>query len=207
MNRCTSLHVRPDVAEALAEQRPVVALESTLIVHGLPWPLNLETAQAAEEAVRAEGAVPATIAIWEGRPTIGLNEDELDQLPEFAYNEILAPPPLWTSAGPYQDGSFYVPVRYRKRLGERRVDITPGMRVRATDGDAGRVDQVEVDPSTGELDAFWIRADGVFGHDIRVPAEWVERADENGIVVKASKLDIETRLGPQSRALAAGRTA
>src|SRR4029077_2215505 len=67
-------------AEEIEQHKPVVALESTLIVHGLPWPLNLETAQAAEEAVRAEGAVPATIAVWEGRPTIGLDENELEAL-------------------------------------------------------------------------------------------------------------------------------
>lgn len=68
------------MAEAVRLNRPVVALESTLIAHGLPWPLNLETARAAEAAVRAEGAVAATIGVWEGRPTIGLSEEELQQL-------------------------------------------------------------------------------------------------------------------------------
>jgi len=80
MDKTLSLRVRPDVAEALRERRPVVALESTLIVHGLPWPLNLETAQAAEAAVRREGAVAATIAVWEGVPTIGLDEPQLARL-------------------------------------------------------------------------------------------------------------------------------
>src|SRR5207248_906456 len=56
------------------------ALESTLIAHGLPWPLNLETARAAEAAVRAEGAVPATIAVWHGRPAVGLQDAELEYL-------------------------------------------------------------------------------------------------------------------------------
>src|SRR6266550_3271453 len=74
------LSIKPEVADALRDGRPVVALESTLIAHGLPWPLNLETARAAEAAVRAEGAVPATIAVWEGRPTIGLTENELQAL-------------------------------------------------------------------------------------------------------------------------------
>lgn len=74
------LVVRPEVAEAVRQNRPVVALESTLIAHGLPWPLNMETAFAAEAAVRAEGAVPATIAILNGKPTIGLNETELHDL-------------------------------------------------------------------------------------------------------------------------------
>src|SRR4051794_18892345 len=74
------LNVRPEVATAIAAGRPVVALESTLIAHGLPWPLNLETAREAESAVRAEGAVPATVAVWRGRPTVGLRDPELEQL-------------------------------------------------------------------------------------------------------------------------------
>jgi pseudouridine-5'-phosphate glycosidase len=71
------LDVRPEVIEAVRCGQPVVALESTLIAHGLPWPLNLETAQESEAIVRAEGAVPATIAVWQGRATVGLNFDEI----------------------------------------------------------------------------------------------------------------------------------
>jgi pseudouridine-5'-phosphate glycosidase len=71
------LNVQPEVRDALQARRPVVALESTLIAHGLPWPLNLETARAAEAAVRAEGAVPATIAVLQGRLSIGLSEEQL----------------------------------------------------------------------------------------------------------------------------------
>jgi pseudouridine-5'-phosphate glycosidase len=70
----------PEVAAALREGRPVVALESTLIAHGLPWPVNLETAQAAEAAVRAEGAVPATVAICHGRPTVGVDPEQIEYL-------------------------------------------------------------------------------------------------------------------------------
>jgi pseudouridine-5'-phosphate glycosidase len=77
MNSTAILDVRPEVRDALRTGRPVVALESALIAHGLPWPLNLETARAAEAAVRAEGAVPATIAVWEGRLTVGLSEEHL----------------------------------------------------------------------------------------------------------------------------------
>jgi pseudouridine-5'-phosphate glycosidase len=80
MDTTLTLRIRPDVAEALRQRKPVVALESTLIVHGLPWPLNLETAQAAEAAVRREGAVAATIAVWEGVPTIGLDEPQLTRM-------------------------------------------------------------------------------------------------------------------------------
>jgi pseudouridine-5'-phosphate glycosidase len=71
------IEIGPEAREALAACRPVVALESSLIAHGLPWPLNLETARAAEQVVREEGAVPATIAVWQGRPTIGLADEDL----------------------------------------------------------------------------------------------------------------------------------
>src|SRR5687767_12328073 len=71
--------VSPEVADALAAGRPVVAMESTLISHGLPWPANLETARQAEAAVRAAGAVPATVAVVHGRPTVGLTAAELEE--------------------------------------------------------------------------------------------------------------------------------
>jgi len=72
-----SLLIREDVAEALRAGRPVVALESTVIAHGLPRPQNLETARKMEAAVREEGAVPATIAILEGRRVAGLSREQL----------------------------------------------------------------------------------------------------------------------------------
>src|SRR5262249_3050240 len=59
---------------------PIVALESTIIAHGMPWPQNAETALAVEAAVRALGAVPATIAILDGRLKVGLGDDEIEQL-------------------------------------------------------------------------------------------------------------------------------
>lgn len=74
------LSVNEEVRAALAARQPVVALESTLIAHGLPWPVNLETAREAEATVRAAGAVPATIAVWHGVPTAGLNSDQLEEL-------------------------------------------------------------------------------------------------------------------------------
>jgi pseudouridine-5'-phosphate glycosidase len=66
-----------EVSAALAAGGPVVALESTIIAHGLPWPTNLETALAAEAAVRQEGATPATIGVWYGTPVIGLGAEQL----------------------------------------------------------------------------------------------------------------------------------
>jgi pseudouridylate synthase len=74
------LDIRPEIETALREGQPVVALESTLIAHGLPWPANVETARAAETAVRGAGAIPATIAVLSGKPTIGLGGDEIEAL-------------------------------------------------------------------------------------------------------------------------------
>jgi pseudouridine-5'-phosphate glycosidase len=74
------LAIAPEVREALAENRPVVALESTVISHGLPRPTNLEVAQQVEAAVRDEGAVPATVGIIDGLITVGLNEHQLETL-------------------------------------------------------------------------------------------------------------------------------
>jgi pseudouridylate synthase len=71
------LVVAPELADAVAAGRPVVALESTLISHGLPYPQNLEVARASEAAVRESGAVPATVAIHDGRLLVGLDEEEL----------------------------------------------------------------------------------------------------------------------------------
>ena len=71
------LEIAPIVATALAAGRPVVALESTLISHGLPHPANLEVALAAGDAVREAGAVPATVAIHDGRVLVGLDDRQL----------------------------------------------------------------------------------------------------------------------------------
>jgi pseudouridine-5'-phosphate glycosidase len=72
--------VSEEAATALGRKRPVVALESTLIAHGLPWPTNLETAMRAETAVREQGAIPATIAVVDGVPTIGLTREQAEHL-------------------------------------------------------------------------------------------------------------------------------
>lgn len=72
------LNIQPGVAEALQNNVPVVALESTIISHGMPYPQNVETALAVEEAVRKEGAVPATIAMKEGKCCVGLSAGQLE---------------------------------------------------------------------------------------------------------------------------------
>ncbi len=72
-----NFEIAPEVREALAENRPVVALESTIIAHGMPHPQNLETAQALEQIIRDHGAVPATIAVIGGDFKVGLTAAEL----------------------------------------------------------------------------------------------------------------------------------
>jgi pseudouridine-5'-phosphate glycosidase len=74
------LHIAPQVQDALETGEPVVALESTVISHGLPYPQNVETALVMEAVIRETGAVPATIAILNGRVTIGLTADEIERL-------------------------------------------------------------------------------------------------------------------------------
>ncbi len=74
------LMISAEVKDALASHRPVVALESTIITHGMPYPANAETAREVEAEVRAGGAVPATIAIIEGRLHVGLELDQLEAL-------------------------------------------------------------------------------------------------------------------------------
>jgi pseudouridylate synthase len=74
------LDIRDDVRAAIANRRPVVALESTVISHGLPYPYNLETAAAMEEAVRQRGAVPATVGLLNGRIVVGLQAAQIEQL-------------------------------------------------------------------------------------------------------------------------------
>jgi len=74
------LNIASEVATAISQQRPVVALESTVIAHGLPRPQNLQTAHRLQDIVRERGAIPATIAIINGEPSVGLNDDQIDAL-------------------------------------------------------------------------------------------------------------------------------
>ena len=74
------LDISPEVAEALANNKPVVALESTIISHGMPYPQNVETALNVEKIIRECGAVPATIAVIGGRLKAGLSHDEIEYL-------------------------------------------------------------------------------------------------------------------------------
>jgi len=75
-----NLHFSPEVEAAMQNGRAIVALESTIITHGMPFPQNMETAQIVEEDIRKSGAIPATIAVLEGELHIGLTEEELERL-------------------------------------------------------------------------------------------------------------------------------
>lgn len=74
------LRLTDEVAQALGDGSPVVALESTIISHGMPYPENVKMAQEVEGIIRSCGAVPATIAVLDGRPTVGLGPDDLELL-------------------------------------------------------------------------------------------------------------------------------
>ena len=80
MNLNKYLDVSPEVAQAVAQNRPVVALESTIISHGMPYPQNVETALKVEQIIRDNGAVPATIAILGGRLKAGCTKEEIEYL-------------------------------------------------------------------------------------------------------------------------------
>lgn len=74
------LNIGTEVAEALRNGMPLVALESTIIAHGMPYPRNVETAHAVESEIRGAGAVPATIAVFDGRIKVGLSMDEMERI-------------------------------------------------------------------------------------------------------------------------------
>lgn len=80
LSQPSSIRLRREVAEALAWNKPVVALESTLIAHGLPRPDNLQLARELESIVREEGGVPATVGVIRGEPVVGLDDAELERI-------------------------------------------------------------------------------------------------------------------------------
>lgn len=86
MDKNQYLDIAPEVAQALAQNKPVVALESTIISHGMPYPQNVETALKVEQVIRENGAVPATIAIIGGRLKAGLSKDEIEHLGKTGYD-------------------------------------------------------------------------------------------------------------------------
>lgn len=83
------LTLSPEVAAAQQSGKPIVALESTIITHGMPWPQNLEVAHKVEDTVRAAGATPATIAVMGGRIHIGLDAEQLDALAQSPQDQVM----------------------------------------------------------------------------------------------------------------------
>ncbi len=84
------LVINPEVKKALEDNKPVVALESTIISHGMPYPQNKETALKVESIIRENGAIPATIAIIKGKLTVGITEEEIDYLGKKGLDVIKA---------------------------------------------------------------------------------------------------------------------
>jgi pseudouridine-5'-phosphate glycosidase len=90
MSAADLMDFSPDVAEARAQRKPIVALESTIITHGMPYPRNIETARMVEDAVRSAGAVPATIAVIDGHFRVGLKADEIERLGQLTGGVVKA---------------------------------------------------------------------------------------------------------------------
>jgi pseudouridylate synthase len=90
MSAADLLDFSPEVAEARSGKQPIVALESTIITHGMPYPRNVETALAVEHAAREMGAVPATVAVIEGRLRVGLSGEEIDRLGQLSGGVVKA---------------------------------------------------------------------------------------------------------------------
>ncbi|GAB4534906.1 MAG: pseudouridine-5'-phosphate glycosidase [Anaerolineae bacterium] len=128
--RYTQLVLHPEVQAALDAGQPVVALESTLITHGLPRPKNLEVARAMEATIRDAGAVPATIAILGGQITVGLTDEQLAYLASADQVRKCSRRDLPIAAGRGEDGATTV-------AGTMRVAHMAGIRVFATGGIGG----------------------------------------------------------------------
>jgi pseudouridylate synthase len=90
MSAADLIDFSPEIVEARAEKRAIVALESTIITHGMPYPHNVETARGVEDAARAFGAVPATIAVIAGRFRVGLGRDEIERLGQLSGGVVKA---------------------------------------------------------------------------------------------------------------------
>lgn len=124
------LDIAPEIADALAQAGAVVALESTIIAHGMPYPGNLETARALERIIRSEGALPATIAVLDGRLRVGLDDAALQRLaqsPDMAKASVRDLPVLMATR---RDGATTV-------ASTMRVAAMAGIRVFATGGIGG----------------------------------------------------------------------
>jgi pseudouridine-5'-phosphate glycosidase len=126
------IQIAPEVADALNNKGAVVALESTLITHGLPYPINIETALAMEAAIRELGAIPATIAVLKGQITVGLTESDIERLASLPAGSVrkCSRRDLAIAVGLREDGAPTV-------AGTMIVAHMVGIRVFATGGIGG----------------------------------------------------------------------
>lgn len=124
------LDLLPEVAEALSSHKPVVALESTIISHGMPFPQNVQMAQEVEQIVRDGGAIPATIAVLGGRLKVGLTPEELHQLATDKTVQKISTRDLPVTVALGQNGATTV-------ASTMRIAALAGIRVFATGGTGG----------------------------------------------------------------------
>lgn len=166
------LHLHPNVQAALAAGRPVVALESAVISHGLPWPDNLTLARDLEAAVRSGGAEPATTALLKGRVRIGLDDGELEHLARASGVWKISRRDLPVAVAQGRDGATTV-------AGTILLAHQAGIRVMATGGIGGihRGDPADVSADLPELARTPIvvvcsGAKAIL--DLRATLEWLE---------------------------------
>jgi len=108
MNNSEFLQISREVVAAFSDHKPIVALESTVIAHGLPQPQNLETAQRLEQIIRDEGATPATIAVLGGKLCVGLDSRQLEHLATSADIEKISTRDLAIASANGWDGATTV---------------------------------------------------------------------------------------------------
>ena len=198
----SDLDVAPEVAAAIASDRPVVALESTVIAHGLPWPRNLDLAKRLERVVREEGAVPATIAVLGGRMRVGLDASAIEHLARSSSVRKLTRRDIPVAIAERADGATTVSATMR-------IAQMAGIRVFATGGIGGvhRGDHSDVSADLPELartPMIVVCAGAKAILDLPATLEWLET---HGVIVagwgtselpafftRTSGLPLETRV-------------
>lgn len=161
-----------EVSEALAAGRAVVALESTVIAHGLPRPLNLDWARRLEEVVRAEGAVPATIAILKGKLCVGLSDDHLRHIAESGAVKKISRRDLALAVAQGWDGATTV-------ASTMWIAHRAGVRVFATGGiggvHRGQLPDVSADlPELAQTPMIVVCSGAKIVLDLAATREWLE---------------------------------
>lgn len=164
--------LNPEVEAALAEDRAIVALESTVIAHGLPRPQNLETALRLEQFVRSSGAVPATIAILKGILHVGLNDDQLEYIAQSGDVHKISRRDLPVAVAKLWDGATTVATT--AWIAERA-----GIKVFATGGiggvHRGELPDVSADlPELARLNLVVVCSGAKIVLDLPATREWLE---------------------------------